>query len=171
MMNDLIRKKFKNKSVFSFVWNGKVCWIGSEIGKMFGYAQPRNGIYDCIRREKFEVGLEYDLLEGEELKEFKEIFSDVLEDFKFAPKIIVLYETGLYGFLGYTEMPLGVEFRAWIRKEVMPVIKEKGYSVKEEIILSSDNVQNNVAVNDFSFSKFSTEKMERYRLAFESAKM
>lgn len=172
MINDLLTKEFKSKKVHSFVWDGQVCWSGSKTAEFFGYNQPRRALYDCIRREKFEEGVEYKILEGEELKVFKEVFSEVLGELKFAPKIVILYETGLYGFLTYTEMPLGVEFRNWIRKEVMPTLREKGYYVMEGVELTTENIQNPEPVHNVSnFDKFSTEKMERYRIAFETAKM
>ena len=171
MIYDLVTKEFRNKKISSFVWNGKVCWVGIDIGELFGYIQARRAVFDCIKKEQFVSGEEYDVLEGEELKEFKEIFSEELEDLKFAPKIVILYESGLHGFLAYTKMPLGIEFRTWIRNEVMPAIRKKGYYVMDGATLPTDDIQKNVGINNSSFSKFSTEKMERYRLAFESAKM
>lgn len=172
MAHDLITKNFKNEKIHSFIWNGKVCWSGSSIAELFGYNQPRRALYDCIRREKFEEEIEHTTLEGDELKNFKEVFSDVLGDLKFAPKIVILYETGLYGFLSYTEMPLGVEFRNWIRKEVMPTLREKGYYVMDGAKIQNNNIQKvEVVDKPSSFTKFSTEKMECYRLAFETAKM
>ena len=171
MIHDLVTKEFRSKKISSLVWKEKVCWDGASIAELFGYTQTRRAVYDCIKREGFEEGVEYDTLSGEELKEFKEVFGDIVAGLKFAPKIVILYESGLYGFLAYTKMPLGIEFRTWIRNEVMPAIRKKGYYVMDGATLPTDDIQKNVAVNSSSFSKFSTEKMERYRLAFESAKM
>ncbi|OFU01736.1 antirepressor, partial [Clostridium sp. HMSC19D07] len=33
---------------------------------------------------------------------------------------------GLYGFLQYTDKPIGVQFRKWLRREVLPSIRQTG---------------------------------------------
>lgn len=171
-MNDLITRKFKERYLNSLIWENEICWVGVDIVEYFGYTQKRKAIYDCIKTEKLKEGKDYKTLSGEELKAFKEIFSDVLEDIKFAPKIIILYESGLYRFLAYTKMPLGIEFREWIASELMPTLRQKGYYIMKGVELPSENIQNTkITLNNSSYSKFSTEKMERYRIAFETAKM
>ncbi|MGL5615900.1 MAG: BRO family protein [Sarcina sp.] len=172
MINDLLTKQFGNKKINNLVWRGKVCWEGANIADLFGYTQTRRAVYDCIQREKLQEKKDYETLMGEDLKEFKEVFSEVLENIKFAPKIVIFYESGLYRFLAYTKMPLGVEFRAWIGNEVMPTLRKKGYYVMDGVELPTETVPKKEFVhNDSSYSKFSTEEMERYRIAFETAKM
>ena len=97
----------------------------------------------------------------------------MLEEVKFAPKIIIFYESGLYRFLAYTKMPLGIEFREWIGSELMPTLREKGYYVMDGVELPTETIQKQPEIvhNNSDYSKFSTEKMERYRIAFETAKM
>lgn len=171
-MHDLITKKFKNKNLNSLIWNNQICWTGMEIVEFFGYSNKRKAISDCIKAEKLKEGIEFETLNGEELKEFKEVFSDILGEQKFAPQIVIFYEIGLYRFLAYTKMPLGIEFRNWIASDVMPTLREKGYYIMEGAELPSENIQKSEIVhNDYAYSKFSTEKMERYRIAFETAKM
>ncbi|MGL4760136.1 MAG: BRO family protein [Sarcina sp.] len=172
MINDLVTREFKNQKIRSLIREGKVCWNGAEIANFFGYTQTRRAVYDCIQRENLQEGRDYETLVGEELKEFKEVFSEILGDMKFAPKIVILYESGLYRFLAYTKMPLGIEFREWIGSELMPTLREKGYYVMDGVELPTENIQKSELVHSVSgFDKFSTEKMERYRLAFETAKM
>jgi prophage antirepressor-like protein len=171
-MSDLITKKFKNKNLNSLIWGGEICWTGMEIAEFFGYSNKRKAINDCIQREKLKEGMDYKFLSGDELKEFKETFAEILGEQKFAPQIIIFYERGLYRFLAYTKMPLGIEFREWVASEVMPTLREKGYYVMEGVELPTQNIQKPEAVHNLSdFGKFSTEKMERYRLAFETAKI
>ncbi|MGL5765106.1 MAG: BRO family protein [Sarcina sp.] len=171
-INDLIVKKFKNQYFNSLIWDNKICWVGVDIVEYFGYAQKRKAINDCIRIERLQEERDYKTLSGEELKEFKEVFSEVLGDIKFAPKIIIFYESGLYRFLAYTKMPLGIEFREWIGSELMPTLRKKGYYVMDGVDFPIEPIQNTQIVHsDSSYSKFSTEKMERYRIAFETAKM
>ncbi|MGL4875492.1 MAG: BRO family protein, partial [Clostridium sp.] len=170
-MNDLVTRKFKNKYLNSLIWEDEVCWVGVDIVEYFGYTQKRKAINDCIKVEKLKEGKDYKILSGEELKLFKEVFADTLEDIKFAPKIIIFYERGLYRFLAYTKMPLGIEFREWIGNEVMPTLREKGYYVMDGAGKQSKNTDFAHKTFTSNYSKFSTEQMERYRIAFETAKM
>ncbi|MGL5633841.1 MAG: BRO family protein [Sarcina sp.] len=171
MTSDLITGIFNNKKVECLLWSGKICWNGSNIAEIFGYVQTNRAIQDCIRAEKLQEGKHYKTLSGEELKAFKEVFSDILQDIKFAPKVVILYESGLYRFLAYTKMPLGIEFREWIGSELMPTLRKKGYYVMDGVDLPIEPIQNTQIVHsDSSYARFSTEKMERYRIAFETAK-
>ncbi|MGL4654908.1 MAG: BRO family protein [Sarcina sp.] len=171
-MSDLIPKKFKSKILNSLIWGGEICWTGMEISEFFGYSNRRKAINDCIQREKLKEDIDYKFLSGEELKEFKETFSEILGEQKFAPQIIIFYERGLYRFLAYTKMPLGIEFREWIGSDLMPTLREKGYYVMEGAQLPTETIYKSEPVhNEYAYSKFSTEKMERYRIAFETAKM
>ncbi|MGL5067720.1 MAG: hypothetical protein ACRC6T_07820 [Sarcina sp.] len=72
-MNDLIIKIFKNKRVLSFVWNNRPCWVAVDIADFFGYMQKSKAILNCINREKFQMGVEYDVLE-------KELLDDITLD-------------------------------------------------------------------------------------------
>lgn len=174
-MNDLIVKKFKNEEFFSLVWNDKPCWIAVDVANIFGYIHKSKPIMNCIKRESFELGIEYDILEGYELKHFKEVFSEQLADTKYAPKVIIFYELGLYGFLGYTKMPIGIEFRNWIRRDVIPTLRQKGYYVMNGVKLPSENTPKteivHTAPSEFSYSKFEDKNLEAYRMALETAKM
>lgn len=171
MVSDLITGIFNGKKIDCLLWKGKVCWNGSNIAEVFGYIQTRRAVQDCIKAERLQEGKDYKTLTGEELKEFKEVFSEVLEDIKFAPKIVILYESGLYRFLAYTKMPLGIEFREWIGSDLMPTLREKGYYVMEGADIPIERVKKTEVVhNNSSYSRFSTEQMERYRIALETAK-
>ncbi|MGL4874968.1 MAG: BRO family protein [Clostridium sp.] len=171
-VNDLITKEFKNKKFNNLIWKGEICWFGIEVAELFGYTGRGKALFDCIKAEGLQEGKHYKTLVGEELKQFKEVFSEVLEDIKFAPKVIVLYESGLYRFLAYTRMPLGIEFREWISSDLMPTLRRKGYYVMEDVEVHPQQIKNIDPINNESnYSKFSTEKMERYRIAFETAKM
>ncbi|MGL4760151.1 MAG: BRO family protein [Sarcina sp.] len=171
-MNDLIVKIFKNKRILSFVWNNRPCWVAVDIADVFGYTQRSKSVADCIKREKFQLSIEYDVLEGERLKVFKEIFAEELGDTKYAPKVVIFYEEGLYGFLGYTEMPLGVEFRIWIRVEVMPTLRAKGYYVcdekKMEVNYKTDTCNNEPKENNHNAPE---GKIDKLKTAYDSAMM
>ncbi|MGL4451056.1 MAG: BRO family protein [Sarcina sp.] len=132
-MNDLFIEKFNGDEIHNFIWNSKPCWIATEIGELLDYAEPSKAVVSCVDKEEFRIGKDYDILKGEELKLFKSVASEALgSSFKYAPRIIIFYEQGLYGFLQYTEKPLGVTFRTWIREEVVPQIRATGVYVLDD---------------------------------------
>lgn len=68
-------------------------------------------------------------------------------------------------------MPLGIEFREWIGSELMPTLRQKGYYVMDGAEVPTEVIEKrDIVHNESSYSRFSTEQMERYRIAFETAK-
>lgn len=112
-MKNVLVEKFRGLEVFNFVWKGRLCWIGMDITQLLGYENPSKGIAHCISAEKFEVGKEYDVLKRDELKIFKKMISNEERFSKFirVPKIVILYEEGLYGILQYSQKDLAIEFK------------------------------------------------------------
>ena len=194
-MKRLFTETFNGFDVHSMIWNNSACWFATEIASFLDYIETSKAIMTCIEVERFRIGKEYEVLTGVELKRFKAIAGDSLgKSFKFAPRVIIFYEPGLYGFLAYTEKPLGVTFRTWIREEVVPqiratgayvldddyynktynsdieftcdnnIVDDKEKNVNSKVILSEDNL--NVVQNEFDIDKF-----QRLRLATESAKL
>jgi prophage antirepressor-like protein len=188
-------ENFNGYKITSVIWNGKVCWVGVDIAKFLGYEETSYAIGNCLSVEQFRENIEYEILKGSSLKKFKSILGDEMsKSVKYAPKLVIFYEPGLYGFLAYTEKPLGVTFRTWIREEVVPqiratgayvldddyynktynsdieftcdnnIVDDKEKSVNSKVVLSEDNL--NVVQNEFDIDKF-----QRLRLATESAKM
>ena len=140
-MKRLFIESFNGYKVCSIIYNGKPCWAGIEIAKFLGYEETSHAISNCLAIEKFREGIEYEVLRGENLKKFKNIMGDeITKSVKYAPKLIIFYEPGLYGFLQYTEKPLGVTFRTWIREEVVPQIRATGaYVIDDEYYNKSYN--------------------------------
>ncbi|MGL4762105.1 MAG: BRO family protein [Sarcina sp.] len=132
-MKRLFIESFNEYKVCSVIHNGKPCWAGIEIAKFLGYEETSHAISNCLAIEKFREGIEYEVLRGENLKKFKNIMGDeITKSVKYAPKLIIFYEPGLYGFLQYTEKPLGVTFRTWIREEVVPQIRATGAYILDD---------------------------------------
>lgn len=124
-MNDLLIKNFQGRDIHTFLWNDRICFIANEIVEVLEYADSTKTIQDCIKRADFEVGFEYEVLKGDKLKEFATT-TDVAANnviSKKARAVTIFYEDGLYGFLQYTDKPIGVRFRKWIRREVIPEIR------------------------------------------------
>jgi Prophage antirepressor len=147
-LSNLLIKEFNGNQVHTFVWNGKPCWIANEIVSLFDYADASATISQCIQSEKFDPAIEYDVLRGEELKAFKEMVTQVIAStegddgvttnslvtsLKFVPQLTIFYEDGLYGFLQYTDKPEGIQFRKWVRRDVIPEIRQTGAYVADKV--------------------------------------
>lgn len=134
-MNNLIVKEFNGKPIHTFVWNNKPCWIANEIVSMFDYADASTTIGQCIEAEQFESGVEYEVLLKDDLKLFKKMVN-TLTKVKLvsqnAANLTIFYEDGLYGFLQYTDKPVGVSFRKWLRRDVLPEIRKTGAYITEK---------------------------------------
>jgi prophage antirepressor-like protein len=136
-MSNLIVKEFNGSKIHTFMWNNKPCWIANEIVSIFDYADPSKTIQQCIKAEEFEIGVEYDILKGNDLKTFKEFVSkvttvEVVTQLKYVPQLTIFYEDGMYGFLQYTDKPIGVAFRKWLRREVLPEIRKTGKYIRSK---------------------------------------
>ncbi|MGL5068373.1 MAG: BRO family protein [Sarcina sp.] len=194
-MKRLFIESFNGYKVCSVIYNGKPCWAGIEIAKFLGYEETSHAISNCLAIEKFREGIEYEVLRGENLKQFKNIMGDeITKSVKYAPKLVIFYEPGLYGFLQYTEKPLGVTFRTWIREEVVPQIRVTGayvldddfynktYNsdieftcVKDTELAKEEKVSTKVIIKDNSLdlpqSDFDVDKFQRIRVVTEALKI
>lgn len=134
-MDNIIVKEFNGSKVHTFMWNDRACWIANQIVSMFGYADTSATISQCIEAEAFESEIEYEVLKGTDLKEFKRL-SKYGTNLNLVPskasQLTIFYEDGLYGFLQYTDKPIGVQFRKWIRRDVLPEIRETGAYITEK---------------------------------------
>lgn len=165
-MSNLMIKEFNGNQVHIFMWQGRPCWIANEVVSMFGYADPSSTIGDCIEVEKFENGIEYDVLTKDELRKFKKMVNSLVGNFSVSgneltrknlvspntPNLTIFYEDGLYGFLEYTHKPEGVQFRKWLRREVLPEIQETGAYISDKadpdmLRLKADKLESIAAVN------------------------
>lgn len=133
-MNDLFIKKFHDEEIITLILNNRICWIAKDVAKILGYDDPSKAINQCIKAEKFEYGLEYEILAGDKLKEVKKLIGVThISYLKQTPKLVIFYEEGLYGFINYSKLPIGISFRKWLRREGLPELRAKGtYSINKE---------------------------------------
>lgn len=133
-MNDLFIKKFNDEEIITLILNNRICWIAKDVAKILGYDDSSKAINQCIKAEKFEYGLEYEVLAGDKLKEVKKLISVThISYLKQTPKLVIFYEEGLYGFINYSKLPIGISFRKCLRREVLPELRAKGtYSINKE---------------------------------------
>lgn len=183
-MNDLLVKEFEGEPIYNFIWKDKPCWIALDVAKTIGYKDKSRAVNATIKRENFKEEKEYSILTEDELREFKEIFGEYITDVKYISKIIIFYEEGLYGFLAASRMDKGVEFRTWIRREVMPQIREKGSYTLEKVKVEKSNVDNRLMslekenkrlkkeLYDLKSSlDFDIDKFQRLKMAYETSKI
>ncbi|MBE3585390.1 MAG: Bro-N domain-containing protein [Thermoanaerobacter sp.] len=131
----VLTKQFEGKTVHTFIWNGRLCWIAGEIASAIGYDDPASAVKNCIEREEFEAGLEYDVLRGAELDSFREMVNFVMGFEAITNKtrnLTVFYEEGLYGFLAYTDRPEGKRFKKWIRRDEVERSLQKAQRSRQE---------------------------------------
>lgn len=51
---------------------------------------------------------------------------------KQSPKLIIFYEAGLYGFLQFSKQNQAINFKVWIRREIMPYFEKRNTEVLNE---------------------------------------
>lgn len=173
-MDEIMIRNFDGENIYTFVWNNRPCWIAVDISKVLGYQNKSASIKDYIRKEKFTEGIEYEILDGDKLKLFKEIFNLHMEHIKYSPKLIILYEQGLYGFLSTSTRPKGIEFRIWLRNDVLPTMREKGYYIVDDLRAGEiiEDLMSKVSEpTTVKNSNFDMDKFQRIKIAYDSAKM
>ena len=166
-MNNIIIKEFDDTKIYIFMWNGKPCWIANQVVSLFNYAHVPTTIGQCIDKEEFEPGIEYEFLTGEKLREFKALVKSLVNFNLISPNtrnLTIFYEDGLYGFLQYTDKPIGFRFRKWIRREVIPEIRKTGsYTLVKDDFKEDTDLNSNV---DNGFGN-----IDGLKIAYESTVM
>ena len=121
--------RFDGTTVTAVMWRGRWCWRGAEVGRAIGYEQGRR-LVDKIRGEwsaDFRQGKDYDLLRGEDLREFKGLSTDPVESGPArAPSILVLYESGIDMALLLSRTEKGRRLRALLVDHVLPQLRATG---------------------------------------------
>jgi len=116
-MDKPIIKEFEGNKIATLVWNDRVCWIANNIASALDYADPSTTVGQCIKGEDFKAGIEYQVLKGKALKEFKNMVNSVTEEISVSqntPNLTIFYEEGLFGFTVWAHKPTGIRLRKWI---------------------------------------------------------
>lgn len=172
-MTDLFINNFNGEKIYTFLVNEKLCWIAKDIAKVLGYEEPSKAISNCIKVEDFETDTEYSILTKDKLKNLKSLMCSAhISGYKQIPKLTIFYEEGLYGFLSYSEMPLGVSFRKWLRREVLPYINRNSSITlnKNNDVYHSNNNKNNSEDNfkDNSLTYLDNSNFTNMKLAYDT---
>ncbi|MGL5068741.1 MAG: hypothetical protein ACRC6T_13170 [Sarcina sp.] len=142
-MEECLRNKFNGKWVYSFVWKNKICWIGTNIVEIFDYKNISATIAHTITSSLFEVGEEFDVLTGEELKKFKEMAVKVIPKIKHTARLVIFYESGLYGFLYSSQKLEARALQRFVIRDIMTEFRERilGNQVKGMIEKNTENIE------------------------------
>ena len=115
-------------------------FLPKELEKQLGYENLARTI---IQSDSYTEGIEYEVLRGSNLREFKEVVNrvnpidsviapiDSVIDLKHSPALIVFTESGLRNLLALSRKPEIHGFREWVSVEVLPEIKSTGMQMLE----------------------------------------
>ena len=157
---DILTNKFKDKEVHTIIYKGKPCWVATEIAEVLGYKRISVAVNQCIVSEEFEKGVDYDVLTLKEIKELIPAICDThITSGEQVRNLSVFYKEGLLGFINYSHMPIGKEFRKWLRTEVFSelidlevgnTMSENKFSIKRDNLSKDtvDNIKNKDSLSD-----------------------
>ncbi|MGL4453575.1 MAG: BRO family protein, partial [Sarcina sp.] len=127
-----------------------------DIAEVLGYKEKSRSVKQCIDAEEFEKGIDYDLLHGKEIRELINArCGRHLGSKKFINNLTIFYKEGLLGFINYAHMPIGKEFRKWLRTEVFSEIIEMklGKNIAESTFeIKRDNLSKKKRSNTINIS-------------------
>ncbi|WP_297520233.1 Bro-N domain-containing protein [uncultured Clostridium sp.] len=139
---NMIVGMFEGKEVHTYIINGRPCWRATEIASIIGYSDESKAVTQCIKRENYKKGIEYEVLSGNEVKKVIQPKGvKVTGSGKHISNLTVFYKKGLLGFINYSQMPTGKMFREWLRNEVFEelidmevedTLSESKFSIKED---------------------------------------
>ncbi len=130
---DVLRLIFEGHGVDFYTWRGRRCVIASEYGRAMMYAGDGAGLAEQVTgvwADDFTKGHHFDVIEAEELSEFKEMLALTGKNpvSANARHLTILYEPGadLAGIL--TRQPAGKALRRALVEHVIPKLR-RGESV------------------------------------------
>lgn len=91
-------------------YNDKLCWIAKDVGRVLGYKDSRQ-LVDMINNlwsKSFEIGVDFDILEGDELSNFKKLHT--INDLN-CKKCTILYETGIFIIMWKSNKTIALEYQ------------------------------------------------------------
>ena len=125
LINELTISSFNGNEICTYIFEGRVCYVGLEIAKLLDYSNPSKAVQRCILGKLFQEGIEYDILTGNRLKIFKRIsFGDRGDSFTRVPKIIILYGNALNDFFAYSGKEKADEYKKWFKNNIEEIHKK-----------------------------------------------
>lgn len=133
-MENLILKQFDNsKQLATILWQGRPTWIAKQLAELAGQADPSNSISVFLKDNDFlENKIDYEILEGAELKEFKQLIGDSpITNLSKVRNLTIFREPSLWAYLQSLRTEGGKVLKRWINREVLPSIRKDGAYITE----------------------------------------
>jgi prophage antirepressor-like protein len=123
-MNDMIVKQFEGREIRTMIVDGKPVWVAIDIAETLGYPNPRSAIQDFLRTGRAQGGIDY-----------KIVTTDEARVWNFHTRsnrgITVLFESGLFAFLNYSNKPPAIPFQHFVNREILPSIRKIGAYISD----------------------------------------
>ncbi len=123
----MVHEVFDGHDVVFFDYRGQKACIALQLGRALGYAQDGRTLLTLIGgqwADGFIDGTHVDVLTGKDRSDFlgllEVIQSEWMTSLKYAPKVTIVYEPGLWAIIGRSDMEIGKRFRLWYETQVMP---------------------------------------------------
>lgn len=155
-MNSLVVKEFdKNHQLVTVIWKDRPAWIAKQLAELAGQADPRNSVSVFLKDNDFlEEGLDYETIEGTELKEFKKLVGkSPTTQLKHTPQLTIFRESALWAYLQSLRTEGGKALKRWINRDVLPAIRQQGAYITDnanpEMLRSkADELESLTTLND-----------------------
>ena len=105
-------------SVRSLMVNGEPYFVGRDVAKILGYANPNDALAKRVDEEDKGVA-KCDTLGGSQ-------------------ELIIINESGLYSLILSSKLPSAKRFKRWVTSEVLPAIRKHGVFVMDDIVNNTD---------------------------------
>ena len=133
-------------SVRSLMVNGEPYFVGRDVAKILGYANPNDAIAKHVDEEDKAV------IQKSEIATLE------------IPNrgLTVINESGLYSLILSSKLPSAKRFKRWVTSEVLPAIRKHGVFVMDDIVNNTDALIE-------ALQAFKAERLQRMALEEESA--
>ena len=129
-------------SVRSLMVNGEPYFVGRDVAKILGYANPNDALAKRVDEEDKGVA-KCDTLGG-------------------IQELTVINESGLYSLILSSRLPSAKRFKRWVTSEVLPAIRKHGVFVLDDIVNNTDALIE-------ALQAFKAERLKRMALEQETA--
>jgi prophage antirepressor-like protein len=121
-----------NHRLTKVVYRGREAVVATELGRLLGYTNNGSRLVQMIttgRRswtERFREGIDYEMLQGQDLQDFLEILSHGERVKPRFSHLMILYTSGIHLVLLNTSKSIGTQLHQWLVDEVFPSLKATG---------------------------------------------
>ena len=122
-----LRATFGDAPLTAITYKGQPAWVGLEVGRALGMADPRKAARVVTEDDDCEEGIDYVTVAGADLEAVKALDWALNErpvDDR-APSLTLLLEPGLWRTVASARTAGGKAFRHWLYREHLPALRRK----------------------------------------------